>query len=245
MQKTQLLILTILLIIFLSVLSIFYLTEPTKPSLTMRTVSEVISLPSPVLNGNMSVEEAIQNRRSVRQYTSQAINIGNLSQILWAAQGVTDKEKNLRATPSAGQVYPLDIYVMVGSGGVTGLEEGFYHYQPSNNTLEKLINGDLRSKLSEIANNQPWVDQAPVDIVITGNYRKMLYKYPDSELSTRFVNLEAGHAGENIYLQTEALGLLTVSLGSFDKKRMIQLLQLPGNETPIYIFPVGHPVKGS
>lgn len=241
MRRKPIIILVILLLILLSVVGIFYFKEPQKTPVTVRNVSEIVSLPPPVLTGNLSVEQSIQNRRSVRQYSNKPITVGNLSQILWAAQGITDTEKNLRAAPSAGQVYPLEIYVVAGSGSVDGLDVGLYHYVPDNNTLEKLMNGDLRSKLSEIANNQPWVDQAAVDIVITGNYRKMLYKYPDKELSTRFVDLEAGHAGENIYLQSESLGLVTVSLGSFDETRMIQLLHLPVYETPIYIFPVGHP----
>lgn len=241
MQKKRIIILVILLLVFISVVGIYYLNQPKNPPVTIRNVTEIVQLPAPVLTGNLSVEDSIQNRRSVRQYSNRPITVGNLSQILWAAQGITNSEKNLRSAPSAGQVYPLEIYVVAGSGSVAGLDQGFYHYVPANNTLEKLMDVDLRSKLSEIANNQPWVDQAAVDIVITGNYRKMFYKYPDQELSTRFVNLEAGHAGENIYLQSESLGLVTVSLGSFDENRMIQLLQLPVYEKPIYIFPVGPP----
>ena len=199
-----------------------------------------MSLPAPQLTGNLSVEAAIENRRSVRHYSNQSVTLDNVSQILWSAQGITNTQYQLRAAPSAGQVYPLEVYVIAGPN-VSGLQEGVYQYEPSNNTLEMFMNGDLRSDLSNIADGQLWVKQAPLDILITGDNQKMIDKYPDKDLSTRFVDLEAGHAGENIYLQAESLGLVTVSLGSFDSNQLSQKFELPSNETPLYIFPIGHP----
>jgi SagB-type dehydrogenase family enzyme len=241
MEKKRILVLIFLLIIFIAVVSAAYFSQSQQTTYTYQHVINYTTLPSPILTGNLSVESAIKNRRSVRQYSNQSVSLANVSQILWAAQGITDSQNSLRAAPSAGQVYPLEIYVIAGSNGVSGLQEGVYHYIPSNNTLELLITGDLRGDLSGIANGQPWVKQAPLDILITGNYRKMINKYTDKQLSTRFVDLEAGHVGENIYLQAEALGLDTVSLGSFNENQLEQRFQLPSNETPIYIFPVGHP----
>jgi SagB-type dehydrogenase family enzyme len=199
-----------------------------------------VSLPAPQLTGNLSVEAAIENRRSVRHYSNQSVTLDNVSQILWSAQGITNTQYQLRTAPSAGQVYPLEVYVIAGPN-VSGLQEGVYQYEPSNNTLEMFMNGDLRSDLSNIADGQLWVKQAPLDILITGDNQKMIDKYPDKDLSTRFVDLEAGHAGENIYLQAESLGLVTVSLGSFDSNQLSQKFELPSNETPLYIFPIGHP----
>ena len=121
---------------------------------------------------------------------------------------------------------------------VTG--SGIYHYNPYNNTLEKIVEGDQTSNLSMAAHGQKWVDQAPVSLVVTGNYQKMRDKYPDKNLSTRFVDIEAGHIGENIYLEAFSRGLGTVAIGSFYDDQMISLLKLPSNETPIYIFPVGY-----
>ena len=211
-----------------------------KTSYNSRQIISTVSLPAPQLTGNLSVEAAIENRRSVRHYSNQSVTLGNVSQILWSAQGITDTQNQLRAAPSAGQVYPLEVYVIAGPN-VSGLKEGVYQYEPSNNTLEMFMNGDLRGNLSTIADGQPWVKQAPLDILITGNNQKMIDKYPDKDLSTRFVDLEAGHAGENIYLQAESLGLVTVSLGSFDSNQLSQKFELPSNETPLYIFPIGHP----
>jgi len=240
MERKKKFVLIILLIVFISVLSLYYFSGQKKSVYTSRNIISITSLPSPVLTGNISVEEAIQNRRSVRTFSNESITIGNLSQILWAAQGITDNESSLRSVPSAGQVYPLEIYIVTGQNGVSGLSEGVYLYVPSNNTLEKTVNGNLSSKLSTIADGQKAVDQAPVNFVITGNYPKMINKYHDKELCTRFVDLEAGHAGENIYLQTESLGLVTVAIGSFNEVQMKQLLEIPQNETPLYIFPIGH-----
>ena len=241
MERKQKLVLIILIIIFIGVVSAYYFSESNKTVYTTRQIISYISLPTPALTGNLSVEAAIKNRRSVRQYSNQSVTLANVSQILWAAQGITDTQNNLRAAPSAGQVYPLEVYVIAGPN-VLGLQEGVYHYVPSNNTLEMYMNGDLRSDLAGIANGQPWVKQAQLDILITGDYQKMIDKYPDKALSTRFVDLEAGHAGENIYLQAEALGLATVSLGSFNENQLIQRFELPSNETPLYIFPIGHPL---
>jgi SagB-type dehydrogenase family enzyme len=242
MEKKKLAVLMILIIVFIAVIVAFY-SGPKESVSTSRNVISITKLPSPQLTGNMSVEQSIQNRRSVRKYSNQSLNLTDVSQLLWAAQGITDTQRKLRAAPSAGQVYPLELYVVVGNGGVVGLKGGLYHYVPINNTLEMILEGDLRNNLSQVANGQPWVKQAPMNIVITGNYMKMINKYKDPQLSTRFVDMEAGHVGENIYLQAEALGLATVSLGSFDENQMIRLLHLTENETSLYIFPVGHPVS--
>lgn len=237
----------LLIVVFIGVLFVYLFyqneTNTTTTNSTYnpnRYVINVTYLPAPALSGNTSVETAIQNRRSVRSYSGDSVNITDLSQILWSAQGITDSTRNLRSVPSAGQVYPLEIYILTGQNSVAGLTEGVYLYVPSNNTIEKTVNGDLRSKLSSIATGQKAVSDAPIDVVITGNYPKMIDKYHDKELCTRFVDLEAGHAGENIYLQAESLGLVTVAIGSFDEVQMKQLLEIPENETPLYIFPIGH-----
>jgi SagB-type dehydrogenase family enzyme len=231
-------IILIILIILLGVV-IAYLIWPAPQQTESRTVIGTISLPSHV-KGNLSVEQAIQDRRSIRHYTGESLTLPDVSQLMWAAQGITDKTHNLRAAPSAGQVYPLEVYIVVGKGGVTGLNEGVYHYNPFNHSLEKTSKRDVRSDLSQAANGQPWVKEAPVDIVITGNYNKMIAKYKDETLSTRFVNLEAGHVGENIYLEAGARGLVTVALGSFKDDQVHKIIGLPDNENTVYIFPVGH-----
>ena len=239
MEFKKQLLLILLVIILISIVIAFYFSQPKQYS-TVRNIINITDLPTPILSGNLSVEEAIQNRRSVRTFSNESVSLGNVSQILWAAQGITDTQNNLRAAPSAGQVYPLEIYVIAGNNSVSALQAGVYLYVPSNNTLEMIMTGDARSDIAQIADGQPWVKNAPIDLLITGNYLKMINKYNNQDLSTRFVNLEAGHAGENIYLQSESLGLATVSLGSFNENQLKQRLDLPTNETPIYIYPVGY-----
>lgn len=238
MSRNGKIILIILIILLGAVIAYLIWPEPTTAE--QRTVISTVSLPSPIIEGNVSVEQAMHDRRSVRRYTDGSITLQDVSQILWAAQGITNQTTKFRTVPSGGHTYPLEVYLVVGEGGVTGLNEGVYHYNPFNHSLEKTSKMDVRSDLSQAANGQPWVKEAPVDIVITGNYDKMIAKYKDEILSTRFVDMEAGHAGQNIYLEAEALNLATVALGSFRDDSVHKIIGLPDNEKTLYIFPVGH-----
>ncbi len=243
MTRKGLLILFLIILILASSLTAFllYFSIPPETENPSRAVMALVKLPDPDLKGNMSVEEAIQNRRSVRQYANRSLSLKDVSQLMWAAQGVTDKETNFRATPSSGRTYPLEVYLVVGNGGVEGVGEGTYRYNTTNHELEKLLSGDKRSELSKAADGQGAVADAPVDIVITGNYQRTMAKYGNNSLSIRFVHLEAGHAGENIYLEATARGLVTVSIGSFNDDTVKTLLNIPEDETTLYIFPVGFP----
>ncbi len=232
-------IILIILIVLLGVV-IAYLVWPEPQQTTSRTIISTVSLPDPIIKGNMSVEQAMYNRRSVRHYTNESLTLQDVSQIMWAAQGITNQTTKFRTVPSGGHTYPLEVYIVVGKGGVTGLNEGTYHYNPFNHSLEKISENDLRSDLSQAANGQAWVKEAPVDIVITGDYNKMVAKYKDETLSARFVDIEAGHAGQNIYLEAESRNLATVALGSFKDDQVHKIIGLPDNENTIYIFPVGH-----
>jgi len=229
----------IILIILLGV-TFIYLIWPETEEIKPREVISVVSLPKAEITTNVSVEVAIQNRRSIRHYTTEPLSLQDISQLMWAAQGITDQQTKFRTVPSGGHTYPLEVYILIGREGVTGLNEGVYHYNPFNNTLEQILRTDVRSELSQAANGQPWVKEAPVNIIITGNYQKMINKYKDEKLSTRFVDIEAGHAGQNIYLEVEARNLATVALGSFKDDMVHRILNLPDNERTIYIYPVGH-----
>lgn len=230
----------LIILIILLALVIAYLIWPKSGETQQTTVIGVVNLPAPQITGSESVEQAIHDRRSVRRYANQSLTLMDISQLMWAAQGITDQNTKFRTAPSAGHTFPLEVYILVGKNGVQGLKEGVYHYNPFNNTLEQILRSDVRSDLSQAANSQPWVKEAPVDIIITGNYQKMIDKYKDEKLSTRFVDMEAGHAGQNIYLEVESLKLATVALGSFKDDQVHQILHLPANENTLYIYPVGH-----
>jgi SagB-type dehydrogenase family enzyme len=194
-----------------------------------------IALPAPCLKGKTSLEEAISKRRSRREFKDSPLTLGQVSQILWAAQGITNGEGR-RAAPSAGALCPLDLYLAVGAQAVEGLMEGIYHYDPEGHALERILERDVRQTLARLA-VQTFIGEAPVALVITGEYERTSWKYGDR--ATRYVHMEAGHAAQNVYLQAEALGLGTVVAGSFQDEAVSQALGLPAGHRPLYIMPIG------
>ncbi|WP_253738999.1 SagB/ThcOx family dehydrogenase [Halohasta salina] len=202
---------------------------------------DTVSLPAPRDQSNVSVEDAIDSRRSRRTYSDRPLDRSELGQVLWAAQGVTDQVDDHRAAPSAGALYPLELYVVIGSPGVEGLDPGVYRYRPEGHELGQGRTGDLQAELRAATLDQEFVDDAPADIVICGVDERTTGKYGDRGRQ-RFVPMEAGHAGENLYLQAEALGLATVSVGAFDDDRVREVLEAPSTQRPLYVFPVGERV---
>lgn len=216
-----------------------YVSLRREPSPIEFAEAGYVRLPPPATLGSMSVEEAVSKRRSIRSYAEEPLTVHHLSQLLWSAQGVTDPAQGLRAAPSAGATYPLEVYVVVGSGGVEGLEPGVYHYDPRRHCLTLIAQGDLRGKLCKAALNQKWVAEAPVSLVIAAVYERTTARYGDR--GVRYVHMEAGHVAENIYLQATALHLGVVAVGAFNDEAVQSLLSLPSNHKPLYIIPAGHP----
>ena len=188
--------------------------------------------------GDVSVEEAIARRRSVRRYATESLPLSQLSQVLWAAQGLTGTGR-FRAAPSAGATYPLEVFVFIGKDGIEGLQEGVYHYNVRNHSLEPHKAGDLREELSSAALDQEFIAQAPVDIVICALYERTGQRY--GRRAERYVPMEVGHVGENIHLQAVALGLAVVMVGAFEDERVRKLMGLPEEVRPLYIIPLGKP----
>ena len=194
-----------------------------------------VELPQPVLKGGMSVEEAIATRRSIRKYADEPLTLQELGQLLWAAQGITDEKRGFRAAPSAGATYPLELFVAVRAGGVVGLEAGIYSYDPWTHSLALVRSGDFGDELADAALGQEWVRRAPVCIIIAANYSRTTSVY--GSRGVRYVHMEAGHVGQNIYLQATALGLGTVAVGAFYDGDVAEILRT--ELAPLYIFPVG------
>jgi SagB-type dehydrogenase family enzyme len=188
-------------------------------------------LPKPAKKGKLSLEEAILKRRSRRNFAPTPIKIGDLSQLLWAAQGITDKARGFRAAPSAGALYPMEIFAV--------LPKGVYRYNPKKHLLELVKKGDQRKSLSEASLDQSWVEDASVNIVITAIYERCSIKY--GKRARRYCMIEAGCIAENIYLQAESLGLGTVIIGAFKDVEVQEVLGLKRNRRPIIIMPVGIP----
>jgi SagB-type dehydrogenase family enzyme len=194
---------------------------------------EWIELPEPRLTADVSVEEALQSRRSIRDFRSKSLRLDEVSQLLWAAQGVT--YRSLRTAPSAGALYPLEVYVV--AGRVEGLDAGVYRYDPRRHALETVTTGDLRKRLSRAAVGQEWVREGAISLVFTAQYEKTTAKYGDRGI--RYVHVEAGHAMQNVYLQAESLGLGTVTVGAFSDSSVRELLQLGHRLQPLGIMPIG------
>jgi len=235
----------LILVLFLIAASIFYIVffEKEKKIAEKEVIvkGEEIFLPLPSLKGEMSVEEAIARRRSVRSYLDKPLTIVQLSQILWAAQGITDTYRGFRAAPSAGATYPLEIYVVIGEKcvflGGEYLDAGVYKYNVEQHSLILVKKGDYREDLAKAALNQAWVEKAPVDIVITAVYERTTARY--GERGIRYVHIEVGHVGQNIYLQATALGLGTVAVGAFYDPKVKEIIGARLGEEPLYIMPIG------
>jgi SagB-type dehydrogenase family enzyme len=200
---------------------------------------ERVSLPAPDRDGSTSVEAAIATRRSRRAFDDAPLSLATLSQLLWATQGVTDPDDGHRAAPSAGATYPLEVTVAVGDGGVTGLDAGVYRYHPDPHELSQTLATDVRTDLQAATHDQPWVATAPVVVVLSAESDRTTQRYGDRG-SRRYVPMEAGHAGQNLYLQAEALGLATVAVGAFVDEAVADAVATPESWEPLYMFPVGH-----
>lgn len=193
-----------------------------------------VMLSQPKFKSSTSIEEALLKRRSIRDYKKGRISKDEASQILWSAQGKTANWGG-RTAPSAGATYPLEVYLVAGE--VEGLEKGVYHYNAEEHSLTLKLSSDIRRDLANAALGQHYILKAPASIVITAVYERTTSRY--GERGIRYVHNEVGHVGQNIHLQCESLQLGTVVIGAFSDKEVKKVLQLPPEEEPIYIMPVG------
>jgi SagB-type dehydrogenase family enzyme len=192
-------------------------------------------LPAPARQGKMSLEAALAGRRSVRKFANRPLSRPQVSQLCWAAQGVNDPQRGLRTCPSAGALYPLELYVVT--------RDGVERYVPAGHAMAKHLAGDMRGKLQAAALRQSAVGEAPATFVIAAVVSRTSKKY--GRRAQRYVLLEAGHAAQNLLLQATALGLGGVPIGAFEDQKVRQVLSLPANTSPLYVVPVGVPARGS
>ncbi len=198
-----------------------------------------MQLPQPRLEGPVSVEKAVQRRRTIRAYADRPLGIDTLAQLLWAAGGITEDRGFKRAAPSAGALYPMDIYVVTGSNSIASRHAGVYHYQPTGHSLSATASGDRRIQLARTSLGQMWMAEAPISLVLTAEYSRITGKYGDR--GVRYAWIEAGHMGQNIFLQAEALGLKAGIVGAFHDQQLARDLALPPARVPLLVMPVGYP----
>jgi SagB-type dehydrogenase family enzyme len=204
-------------------------------SLSQTASSAERPLAKPTLKGEVSVEEALASRRSVREFSNKPLKVAEIAQLLWAAQGITG-DKGKRTAPSAGALYPLSIYLV--AGDVEGLSPGVYRYRPRGHAIVKVKGADQRARLKEAAGGQRWVGDAPATVVIAVNYdRTDLYH----QRGKMYADIEQGHAAQNILLQATALGLGAVPVGAVNDGKLAKALDLSAEFTAGYLISIGHP----
>ena len=199
--------------------------------------AEAIKLPAPARKGALTVPEALAARRTVRGFASRALDLAQVSQLLWDADGLSDP-RGLRTSPSAGATYPLDLYLVVGERGVANLAPGFYRYRPQEHALELTAGGDARGAVARASLHQTWMTEAPIMVVIAAEFRRCTARY--GERGIMYTHMESGHVGQNLFLQAEALGLGAGIVGAFDDRGLSQALKLPATHVPLLVMPVGY-----
>ncbi len=187
--------------------------------------AQVTELPAPDTTGTMTLEQAIAQRRSKRSFTAESLTKAQIGQLLWAAQGITAPQQGLRAAPSAGALYPLELYVVTA--------DGVYHYQPDGHSVRRHLAGDKRAALATACLGQRSVQQAAADFVFTAVFSRTRAKY--GPRADRYVHNEVGAAAENLCLQATALGLGSVMVGAFDDGQVTQALNLPADHSPALV----------
>ena len=197
-----------------------------------------ISLPEPQYQGSPSFEAVLSKRRSIRDFADHSLTTEAVSQLLWAAQGITHPAEGLRTAPSAGALYPLEVYLTVGQ--VQGIPVGVYQYLPAHHQIVQLIESDIRNALSRAAVGQSCIKHAALVIVLSAVYHRTIHKY--GERGIRYVHMEVGHVAQNIHLQAVSLHLGTVVVGAFYDEEVKQLLHMKPEEQPLCIMPVGVPL---
>lgn len=192
--------------------------------------ADIIKLPPPITSSDTSLEELLASRRSVRNFADETLTLTEVGQLCWAAQGVTN-ERGFRTAPSAGALYPLELYCVTA--------EGVFHYLPPEHALEVVSRENAIAPLADAALGQACVSGAPCVFIITAVYERTSGKYGDR--AERYVHMEVGHAAQNLLLQAVAQGLGALPVGAFYDERVTEVLGLPEDHAPLMLLPVGHP----
>jgi SagB-type dehydrogenase family enzyme len=233
-MSTKIIVIISLVLITTTLLSLYMLHNHAGLLEEQQEMDERIKLPEPCTTSNTSVEAALSQRRSIRTYSGDKLTIEEVSQLLWAAQGITTPWGG-RTAPSAGALYPLELYLVVGD--VEGIGKGVYRYRPGEHELEKVKADDIRAELADAALGQECIRDAAIDIVFTAVYERTTRKY--GERGTRYAHMEAGHAAQNVYLQAISLDIGTVVIGGFNDSKVAKIVNVSERENPLYIMPVG------
>jgi SagB-type dehydrogenase family enzyme len=195
-------------------------------------------LSRPQDQGGPPIWSLLAERRSIRRFAGTPLTEQELSQLLWASQGITARSRgySFRTAPSAGALYPVETYLVVHS--VQGVEPGTYHYAVEQHALEQLRTGDLRLDIARAALDQPMAAQGSVVFVWTGVFGRSKWKY--RQRAYRYVYLDAGHIAQNLALAAVALGLGSCQIAALYDEEANALLEVDGtDESTLYMTVVG------
>ena len=196
-----------------------------------------IKLPKPGKVKSAALFNAMANRESRRAFGPRALTVAELGAVLWAAGGEKETHPGGRVPPSAGACYPLDVYVSIRSGGVEGISEGIYLYQPAASALKRIAEGDFSEEIADACHGQKFTAKAQAAVLLAAEFERTTYKY--GSRGVRYVYMDAGHAGGNMYLAAEGLGLATCAVGALSDEALKAAFRLPKELTAVYLFPVG------
>jgi len=202
--------------------------------MNIQLFSKSIKLPKPQYDSNVSIEETLLKRRSIRSYKSEPLAIAEISQLLWSAQGVTNR-KGFRTAPSAGALYPLEVYIA--AGNVTDLYAGIYKYYPHRHEIVNTVKGDKRSELCRAGLGQSSIKNAPAVMVFCAVFERVTGS--NGKRGIQYVHMEVGHAIQNVCLQAISLGLGSVIIGAFNDYDVKEVMNFELDEHPLLILPVG------
>lgn len=199
-----------------------------------------VELPDPETDGSTSVERAIATRASRRSFADSPVEIADVSQLLWAAQGITHERDGveLRAAPSAGATFPLVAFLALTPDGCDELDAGLYRYEPREHALEVERDEAVHDDLVGAALGQPVVRDAPAVLTFAADFDRTRSQYP--EHGERYVQMEVGHAAENVHLVCESRDLASCPVGAFRDDDVATALALPDALDPLYLVPFGN-----
>ena len=211
-------------------------SEPESGNSASDIKGEIIALPEPETDGEMSLESAIYSRISRRDFIDKPMDEKEISQLLWASQGigVDGITGASRTAPSAGATHPFDVYLV--AGNIDNIIAGIYQYNYETHELTLIRENDCREELAAAALSQGFIASAPASIILVADYSRTTGRY--GERGEIYVHMEAGNISQNIHLQAEALNLGTVVIGAFNNAELKRIMQT--EDTPLIIMPVGH-----
>jgi SagB-type dehydrogenase family enzyme len=193
-----------------------------------------VALPKPDVIGKVTLEQAIAQRRSVREYAPGALTLAEISQLMWVAQGITGPDGK-RATPSARAVYPLQVWLVAHE--ITGLPAGLYRYEPKEHVLTLVTPGAQRDSLAAAARGQEMLQRAAAVVAVIGDSTLAATRFRGN--AERWLGMEAGFVVQDVYLECTALGLGTVMVGGFDERAVRRALGAPSGWEALALMPVG------